>query len=301
MEYKYLIGLDSKSYEHELDRKFLNLLKGKTGFEAATNAFLNWTFIKWNVIALKGGCFQVTKDSCPELYATLSDVSKTLDIHPMPNLYTEWEYGINGYTTGFGDDTLIVLKSGAIDLLTDEELRFVAGHEFGHIKSGHVIYHQMANMFNEAMSILPLVGNLAEPLKYMLMYWNRMSEFTADRAGLLACQDIDVAIQAIVKMAGLPMKYYDANMRDSFIKQAESFDLDLDGLSEKAIKSITIATSTHPWTVLRAAELLKWYKSGEYDSIINGNCNDVCIWSDCGKPITKGAEFCPYCGRPQNI
>ena len=54
MEYKYLIGLDSKSYEHELDRKFLNLLKGKTGFEAATNAFLNWTFIKWNVIALKG-------------------------------------------------------------------------------------------------------------------------------------------------------------------------------------------------------------------------------------------------------
>lgn len=95
MEYKYLIGLDSKSYEHELDRKFLNLLKGKTGFEAATNAFLNWTFIKWNVIALKGGCFQVTKDSCPELYATLSDVSKTLDIHPMPNLYTEWEYGIN--------------------------------------------------------------------------------------------------------------------------------------------------------------------------------------------------------------
>ena len=241
MEYKYLIGLDSKSYEHELDRKFLNLLKGKTGFEAATNAFLNWTFIKWNVIALKGGCFQVTKDSCPELYATLSDVSKTLDIHPMPNLYTEWEYGINGYTTGFGDDTLIVLKSGAIDLLTDEELRFVAGHEFGHIKSGHVIYHQMANMFNEAMSILPLVGNLAEPLKYMLMYWNRMSEFTADRAGLLACQDIDVAIQAIVKMAGLPMKYYDANMRDSFIKQAESFDLDLDGLSEKAIKSITIA------------------------------------------------------------
>ena len=38
MEYKYLIGLDSKSYEHELDRKFLNLLKGKTGFEAATNA-----------------------------------------------------------------------------------------------------------------------------------------------------------------------------------------------------------------------------------------------------------------------
>ena len=301
MEYKYLIGLDSKSYEHELDRKFLNILKGKTGFEAATNAFLNWTFIKWNVIALKGGCFQITKDSCPGLYTTLLDVSRTLDVHPMPSLYTEWQYGINGYTTGFGDDTLIVLKSGAVDLLTEKELRFVAGHEFGHIKSGHVIYHQMANMFNEAMSLLPLVGNLAEPIKYLLLYWDRMSEFTADRAGLLACQDIDVAIQAIVKMAGLPMKFYNDNVRDSFIKQAESFQLDLNSLSEKAIKTITIATSTHPWTVLRAAELLKWYNSGEYDRIINGNSHDICIWQDCGKPITKGSEFCPYCGRPQNI
>ena len=217
MDYKYLIGLNSKSYEHELDRKVLNTLKGKTGFEAATNAFLNWTYIKWNVIALKGGCFQITKDSCPELYTTLLDVSRILDVHPMPSLYTEWQYGINGYTTGFGDDTLIVLKSGAVDLLTEEELRFVAGHEFGHIKSGHVIYHQMANMFNEAMSLLPLVGNLAEPIKYLLLYWDRMSEFTADRAGLLACQDIDVAIQAIVKMAGLPMKYYNDKVRDSFI------------------------------------------------------------------------------------
>ncbi len=301
MDYKYLIGLNSKSYEHELDRKVLNTLKGKTGFEAATNAFLNWTYIKWNVIALKGGCFQITKDSCPELYTTLLDVSRILDVHPMPSLYTEWQYGINGYTTGFGDDTLIVLKSGAVDLLTEEELRFVAGHEFGHIKSGHVIYHQMANMFNEAMSLLPLVGNLAEPIKYLLLYWDRMSEFTADRAGLLACQDIDVAIQAIVKMAGLPMKYYNDKVRDSFIKQAESFQLDLNSLSEKAIKTITIATSRHPWIVLRAAELLKWYNSGEYEQIINGNSHDVCIWQDCGKPITKGSECCPYCGRPQNI
>ena len=128
-----------------------------------------------------------------------------------------------------------------------------------------------------------------------------MSEFTADRAGLLACQDIDVAIQAIVKMAVLPMKYYNDKVRDSFIKQAESFQLDLNSLSEKAIKTITIATSRHPWIVLRAAELLKWYNSGEYEQIINGNSHDVCIWQDCGKPITKGSECCPYCGRPQNI
>lgn len=301
MEHIYLIGLDSKSYEHPLDRKILNILKGKTGFEAATNAFLNWSYIKWNVVALKGGCFQITQESCADLYNQFADIAKTLDIHPLPSLYSEWEYGINGYTTGFGDDTLMVLKTGAIDLLTEEELRFVVGHEFGHIKSGHVIYHLMAQFFNDALSSLPLIGNLTDAIKYLLFYWSRLSEFTADRAGLLACQNIDVAIQATMKMSGLPIKYYNKSIIDGFLKQAESFELDLDSLSDKAIKAISIATSSHPWTVLRASELLKWYKSGEYESILNGCAHDVCIWPDCAKPIMKGSDMCPHCGRPQNV
>lgn len=301
MARKYLIGLDSKSYEHDLDRKVLSKLKGRTGFEAMTNAFLNWTYIKWSVVALKGGCFQVTKESCPDLYDQIVDVANTLDVHPMPGLYTEWEYGINGYTTGFGDDTLMILKSGAVDLLTEEELRFVTGHEFGHIKSGHVMYHMMADLFDTAVSQIPLFGRFAVPLKYWLMYWNRMSEFTADRAGLLACQDIDVALKAIVKMAGLPLKYFDQDVREGFLKQAESFDLDLSDFSDRTIKTITIATSSHPWTVMRAAELLKWYESGEYDAILEGTSHSTCIWPDCAKPITQNAAVCPYCGRPQNI
>ena len=301
MDRKFLLGLDSSTYEHPLDKKFLNILKGKTGFETVTNAFLNWTYLKWNIVALKGGCFQITPESCKALYDEIVDVANTLDVHPIPALYTQWEYAINGCTTGFGDDTLMILKSGAVDLLSEEELRYVVGHEFGHIKSDHVMYHMMANMFSDFIGQVPIIGNLASPLKYLLLYWSRMSEFTADRAGLLACQDIDVALHSIVKMAGLPIKYFDTNIIDGFIKQAESFQLDLNDFSDRAIKTITIATSSHPWTVLRASELLKWYRSGEYENILSSKSNDVCVYPDCAKPIKKNSEFCPYCGRAQNI
>src|SRR5207253_6079890 len=63
---------------------------------------------------------------------------------------------------------------------------------------------------------------LSAPLQLALMHWQRMSEFTADRAGLLACQDADVAIRTMMKLAGLPQKYFkDINTQD-FIEQARS-------------------------------------------------------------------------------
>ena len=301
MEYRHLVGLDTLTYEHPYDRKVLNMLNGKTGFTAATNAIMNLSYVKWQLVALKGGHFQVTPESCESLYALIKDVANTLDVSPIPEIYTEWKYDINGRTFGFGDDTLIVLNSGTVDLLTDEELRFVVGHEFGHIKSGHVIKHMMAQMLNIAVGTVPVIGNLADPIKYLLLYWNRLSEFTADRAGLLACHDIDVALNEIIKVAGLPYKYFGNNVKESFLKQAESFSLDLNDITDQTVKMITIATSNHPWTVMRAAELIKWYESGEYQKVMDTNKPDICIWPDCAKPIPKGAEYCPYCDRKQHF
>lgn len=298
---QYLFGLQSNEYEHPLDRKVLGVLKSLPKFDDVVNFFLNWGYIKWQLVALKGSCFQITEGSCKELYNQILDVQKTLDVYPMPSLYTEWHYEINGYTTGYKDNTLMVLKSGAVDLLEENELKYVIGHEFGHIKSGHVIYHVMAQFINEALGEIPIVGSFTEPIALWLKYWDRMSEFTSDRAGLLACQDIDAALNAIVKMAGLPKRYYGENLRDSFIKQAESFSIDLNTISEKTIKLISIATSSHPWTVVRAVELIKWYESGEYDRIINEHKSKKCIWPDCALPMPESNEVCPHCSRPQNL
>ena len=206
---KIFFGLNSKLYEHNFDKKALAALKAVPGFDQVVNWFLNWTYIKWHVIELQGSNFLVTRESCPELYELVHDVADTLDVRPLPRFYTQWGYDINGYTTGYKEDTILVLNSGTVDLLTDEELRYVAGHEMGHVKSGHVLYHTMGELFNVAISQIPLVSTMTKPIYYALMYWIRMSEFTADRAGLMACQNIDAAINAIIKMSGLPLKYFE--------------------------------------------------------------------------------------------
>lgn len=290
-----LFGLEAKSYEHEFDKVALKTMRALPGFDTVANFFLNWTYIKWHVIELQGSNFLVTRESCPELYELVHDVSDTLDVRPLPRFYTQWGYNINGYTTGYKEDTLLVLNSGSVDLLEEDELRFVAGHEMGHIKSGHVIYHTMGELFNNAIGQIPLVSSLTTPIYYALMYWIRMSEFTADRAGLLACQNIDAAVSAIIKMSGLPIKYFEKMDKASFIKQANEFKNSFSGFTDKAIKTITIASSSHPWTVLRAAELISWYDSDDYRQLVETKTSIEC--SVCRQQIPADAKKCPFCGN----
>lgn len=289
-----LVNLDPKEYEHPFDRAALDKLRSMAGFDTVTNFILNWTYVKWSFIELQGSHFHVTRESCPELYGLIRNVGNTLSIEDFPEVYTEWGYAVNGYTTGNKDKTLMVLNSGAVDLLSDCQLEYVVGHEMGHIKSGHVLYHLMARLFSSMLSLIPLGEALLSPIQYALLYWNRMSEFTADRAGLLACQNKDEAIKAIIKMAGVPMKYFNNLDEAAFIKQAVEFEKLNSGIADSTIRTITIASSSHPWTVFRAGELLKWIEVGEYDRIISQYAGANC--SHCNSIVAKNATICHSCG-----
>ncbi len=294
MNTKKLLGLNSRDYEHPFDKKALSALSALPGFDTVTNFLLNWAFVKWHLVDLKGSNFHVTKASCPELYNQVKDVAQTLDVIDFPQIYTEWGFFINAYTTGYKEDTLLVLYSGAVDLLTPEELTYIIGHEMGHIKSKHVIYHTLARFFNQIIGNIPLASSLLTPIQIGLMYWSRMSEFSADRAGLLACQDENVALGAIMKMAGVPQKYFESLDRNVFLEQAKEFEGLLTG-TESIMKNISVLDNSHPWTVLRAAELIKWIDSGEYERMLSENTARIC--PECNSPIRKGADSCPICGN----
>lgn len=294
MNAKKLIGLDAKEYEHPVDSKALNYLSKIKGFDTVTNFIVNWSYVKWHLIDLRGSNFKVTAESCPELYNQVKDIANVLDVRDFPEIYTEWGYYINAYTTGYKKDTLLTIYSGAVDLLTKEQLDYIIGHELGHIKSNHVLYHVMAEMFTNWFTQFPIASDLIMPLRIGLAYWNRMSEFTADRAGLLACQNPDVAINSVIKMAGVPQKYFNSINRNAFLEQAKEFDELLSG-AEAVIKNISVLDNTHPWTVLRAAELIKWVESGDYDAIIQKYAAKQCPY--CKLDVANSATICPYCGR----
>lgn len=290
-----LVNLNSSSYEHPFDKKALEAVKNVPLLPTAAAFIMKWSVIRQQMIALCGSSFHITKDACSDLYHLCRNTFETLDVTPYPDVYAQQDYYINAYTTGYETNAFIVLSSGAVDKLTDNELKFVVGHETGHIKSGHVLYHLASAYIGQAATLIPGVGPLAVlSMTTALRYWNRMSEFTADRAGLLACQDVDAAISAIMKMSGLPERYYKNSSIEGFKQQAKEFEHKYGGTSDSVYKMLEILDEDHPWTVLRAAELVKWVESGEYEKILQGSEGKVC--PVCSMAVAPSTKICPRCG-----
>ena len=268
---KYILtGLDHASYEHPFDKKALEALENTPGIkmfgEWITSNFIERIYD----VQYRGSNIRVTADSYPKIYEYLQYACQILDVKKIPECYVQWGYDINAFTVG-SENPLIVINSGLIDLCDDDEIMFVIGHELGHIKSNHMLYHMMAQTLDMLVGQVPLVLTklIAGGLQFALYYWSRMSEFTADRAGLMCCQNKDAAVRAFMKMAGVPKNHFNQLNFETFIQQARDFKMmDLTNMN-KIIKTISIADDSHPWTVMRAAELLKWIEEGEYNRFIH--------------------------------
>lgn len=73
----------------------------------------------------------------------------------------------------------------------------------------------------------------------------------------------------MAKLGGYPVEFYDSLDPNEFLQQAQEFtDMDED-LYNKVAKTVLLLGSTHPWTVLRARELMLWVQSGEYSRILH--------------------------------
>lgn len=263
-----LTGLEHSQYEHPFDKMALEKLEAIP----LLTKFFKWittnTVERIYTVQYTGSNLKVTNKNYPEIYQYLEDACKILDLPKVPDLYIEWDYNINACTVG-ADNPIIILKSGLIDLCTDEEIMFIIGREVGHIKSNHMLYHMMAQVINYFIDATPGGTLVAGGLQFALYYWSRMSEFTADRAGLLCCQDTEAMAHAFVKMAGLPQKEFKNIKTEAFLQQARDFKmLDYDGMN-KVVKFLSIADESHPWTVMRSAELLKWIDCGEYGRFVS--------------------------------
>lgn len=305
-----LTGLRPEVYEHPLDAQALNMLQNTTGLETLVRKCNEWGFERMLQVQLTGSYLRVNADNFPDVYEKVTTACEVLDIPKIPDIYIAAGGEINAFMAGV-ERTAMVLNSGAIDSLTDDELFFVIAHELGHLKSGHVLYYQIAEflpaiaeMFGAAT--LGFGDLLGAGLRMALMKWKRTSELTADRAGLLACQDANVAITAMMKIAGLPHKYHDALNPEDFIAQARAFNaLDMEMLNRFA-KWLGGIGQTHPWTVMRASEFLSWIDSGGYAQVLENPRGTVVpqlpagtqsFCTGCGRALTGQERFCSGCGK----
>lgn len=270
---KIFTGLVAQIYEHPFDRQALISLEKMPGVSLMFKKINEYGIDRLLGFKFNAICMRVNERNFPDLYGAFVEACQIIDVTPIPELYLIHGTGYIKTLTIGANKPMVIINIDTIESLNHEELLYTFGHELGHVKSKHLLYHQTALILPGlgkviANSTLGLGGLATNGVEFALYQWVMMAKLTSDRSGLLACQDVNVATSALIKMAGLPGKYINHTVVEEFIAQARDFgSYNLDRL-DKLTKMLSFMEPMHPWTTLRAAELLKWIDSGEYQALL---------------------------------
>ncbi len=264
---RVLTDIASRSWEHPADKAALQALRRIPVFDAVLRKIFGFLTERAVRLAFQANAVKVGPNQFGNVYKVYKQALKTLDAPEEYPLYITQTPMVNAGAYGM-EQPFIILNSGTVALVDDDELEYILGHEIGHILSGHVLYRtMMVILINLANMGFPIVGLAARAVLVALLEWYRKSELSCDRAGLLTVQDPEVVMRTMLKMAGGGSSK-DTSLQE-FIVQAEEYKQSGDVL-DQVFKVLNLMATTHPFYVLRVSELRTWIEGGDYDRIIRG-------------------------------
>lgn len=264
-----LTGISSRAFEHPADRTALTAMRSVPGFDQLLRIASGMLRERQYRLVYLASAVRVDERQFGDLHKLLSDVCGVLDAPARPELFVFNDPAPNAITLGV-DKPFIALSSGMYELTDPDERRFVLGHELGHAMSGHALYQSLLlHLLNliGAFGWIPAGGLGLRALIAALREWQRKAELSGDRAGLLATQDLEAALRVTMKLAG--GSHLDRIDVDAFLKQADDYEGAGD-LRDGVLKLLNTERTTHPFAVVRAAEINRWAASDDYGAIIDG-------------------------------
>lgn len=268
------MSYSAELYMHDLDKKafaVLNQFPGFLGLQKAYTANVNDKMMKMEFLAT---AIRLSENQFPEIYHQLPPICEKLGIS-IPDLYmirSANKEDLNAFTGGI-TEPFICITSELVKRFPAEMISSVIAHECGHIACKHYLYHTLARNFINGIEQSPLARipgirkYLTKSLVRALLFWDRCSELSADRAAVLCDGSSDKTVDMLLKIHG-----FDENInREEFIRQA----LDLEDFvnSSKAnqmMEQMIVQWDSHPLLATRAYECFNWEHSAQYKGILDG-------------------------------
>jgi Zn-dependent protease with chaperone function len=262
-----LTDIAPRTWEHPADKAALQALRRIPVFDEVLRKLFGFFGEKPIRLAFQANAVRVSPNQFGRVHRLYQEVLKTLDSPEEYPVYVSQTPIVNAGAYGM-EEPFIILNSGTVNLLDDEELQYVIGHELGHIMSDHVLYRTMTYLLLQLAGMgFPIVGLAARAVLVALLEWSRKSELSCDRAGLLSIQDPEMVMRTMLKMAG-GGETHETSLQE-FIVQAEEYREGGD-VADQVFKILNLLGSTHPFYVLRVSELRAWIETGDYDRILRG-------------------------------
>ena len=282
---------------HPEDAAALRQLESIPGFPTIVKKILELGFEKlWYGLNMASN-IRLSPTQLPEIYNHLPPICEKLGIKE-PEFYLEMNPVPNAYTSG---DTrvFIVVTSGLLEMMDDDEFDAVLAHECGHILCRHVVYKMVADYLALGLDSLGILGSLAKPVEYALLYWSRKAELSCDRCASIITSP-EVVARVMARLAGGPKSITQKMSLHEWAKQADRYEeIKNDGLWNKTLQLSATIGKSHPFSAVRVSEILKWGQSSQYINLMQNlnlqNSSNRC--SSCRRTVDPSWRFCKYCGN----
>jgi Zn-dependent protease with chaperone function len=193
---------------------------------------------------------RVTPQEYPELNQLVQQGAAKLMPGPIA-VYIAPSRSLNAYTFGLSSPKVVVLYSALFKSMDADELLFIIGHELGHVALGHTWLNSLVG----GMAGIPSPWAAAAIMSLTFLWWNRACEFSADRAGLLACGKPEKAVNALIKLAAGP----NASSKDMQLAYRR-----IDAEDDTLLGSLGETLGTHPMLIRRIQQIRKYAASPQY-------------------------------------
>ncbi len=206
------------------------------------------------VARVRSAGLQVTPTTVPGVAQAVSAVANGLHLAREPEVYIVADSEPNAFVPPLSIDRrpIVVLNSGLVSLLSQNELMFAVAHELAHLGLRHT-------------SRTPAPRQTSEFQALQNRSIQRYAEISADRVALTCTRSVFVAARVMLQLAsGLPSEHLGLDI-ESFIRQIDREPGEISREWELAL--------SHPSTPFRLWALLRFSHSDTYTTLTNqGGC-----------------------------
>lgn len=230
--------------EKQIGEQIYNALQGGMVEEVLRKIKTSSSDAYWRS-SMEGHSLKVRKELLPDFYNLCQEVKEKLEFKEDVDFYITGDSSVNAFSLAAedkGEPHIVNVNSALFDLMTKDELRFVIGHELGHLINKDSALSRLINFVFPPNTAIPVL------LQYKIRLHEQLAELVADRYGLIATDNLGVCVTAFFKLAsGLDLAKMnvsiDALIEDNY-RRLEYF-----------LKDKGISRASHPVNPIRVQAL----------------------------------------------
>lgn len=177
---------------------------------------------------MEGHCMKADKNLLGNFYALCHEVQERLDFHEKVDFYVTGDSSINAFSIAAEDNEhphIVNVNSELFNLMSEDELKFVIGHELGHLINQDTALRRLINFVYP-----PQATQIPVTLQYKIHLHDNLAELVADRFGYIACGNLEACVTAFFKMAsGLDLEKMQVSIEDLLADNSKHLEYFLKG------------------------------------------------------------------------